>query len=768
MRRKWVNALGFLATVLLVASPLWADPPARIGRLNLIDGNVSFHPPTVDEWAAAQLNYPLTTGDHLWVDNNSRAEVHVGSTQIQLAPQTDFQFLNLNDQIAQIRIGQGTMELRVRFMAGRDTYEIDTPNVAISLLRPGWCRFDVDSQGNTTVTNRDGAEVEVTAAGSSFNLYPNQSAVITGWDSPTYDVYPAPRLDSFDQWCMERGRREDRLASVRYVPREMVGCEDLDYFGIWRDLPDYGWCWRPNWVSADWAPYRYGHWCWEHTYGWTWIDDNPWGFAPFHYGRWVYASGGWFWTPGPPIARPYYAPALVAFVGGRNWSVSFGTGGAGIGWFPLGPREPYIPPYYASPGYLRAVNYNIRNIDVTNIQITRVHYANFRAPGAVTVVPERAFVRSDPVNRNIKTVERRALESAAVIGMAPAVAPRPESVVARPGFFGRTAAAPPRAIAGRPVVVRTAPPPPAVPFSVQQRVLEQRSGRPLDPQSLNKLQPRGPASRHPLVRPAVTPAASAAGLRPARPNLPRPHAVAGTGRPVQGAQPMEGRPISPGQAPGSQSPELRRAAPGPGNQRSVGPSRQAPVPGQQPEIRRGPPGPESRGSVAAPGNNAPPPATREMRRGAPAPEVRRPAGPPPGRNMTPRHEAPAPEMRRPAPAPEVRRPAGPPPGRNMTPRHEAPAPEMRRPAPAPEVRRPAGPPPGRNMTPRHEAPAPEMRRPAPAPEVRRPAGPPPGRNMTPRHEAPAPEMRRPAPATPNPAGAPPPQGKEKPKREKGH
>lgn len=736
MRPKWIYVLGFFVAILPLASPLWADPPARVGRLNLINGNVSFHPGSVDQWVAAQLNYPLTTGDHLWVDNNSRAEVHVGSTQIQLAPQTDFQFLNLNDQISQIRVAQGTIELRVRFMAAHDTYEVDTPNVAISLRRPGWCRIDVDPQGNTTVTNRDGAEAEVTAGGSAFTLYANQSAQITGWDAPTYNVQPAPRLDGFDQWSMERDRREDHLASVRYVPREMVGVEDLDYYGTWRDLPGYGWGWRPTQVVVGWAPYRYGHWGWDPLYGWTWIDDAPWGFAPFHYGRWLYTADDWFWVPGP-IVTPYYAPALVAFVGGRNWSVSFGLGGAGIGWFPLGPLDPYVPPYYASPAYLRVVNYNIRNIDVANINISRIHYTNFGVSGAVTVVPERAFVGSDPVNRHMMAVQKRALESASVVGMAPAVAPRPESVLAHPvGVFGGRAAAPPRAIAGRPVVVRTAPPPPIAPFSAHEKALAQHPGRPLDPQTMSRLQPHGPAA-HPLVRPPAAGPAAAAGLRPARPNLPAPHpvpqpAVAAGGHPTRGPESMGAKPATPPNAPPSRAPEFRGAAPGPENRSTTG----------APPARNITPRPEQR--------------PKQMPRAAPAPQMQQPTAPAAPRHVAPpQRQATPPEMRRAAPsAPQMQRPTAPAAPQHVAPQRQATPPEMRHAAPpAPQMQRPTAPAAPRHVAPQRQAAPPEMRRAAPpAPQMQRPAAPPP-QHMAPRPEPPPKQ----APSAPHPAGGQPPR-----------
>ena len=96
-------------------------------------------------------------------------------------------------------------------------------------------------------------------------------------------------------------------------------------------------------MQPGWAPYRYGHWAWVNPWGWTWVDDAPWGYAPFHYGRWVFVGGAWGWVPGPVVGRkwrPVYSPALVAWAGGPSFGVSIGIGaGPAVGWFALGPRR---------------------------------------------------------------------------------------------------------------------------------------------------------------------------------------------------------------------------------------------------------------------------------------------------------------------------------------------------------------------------------------------------------------------------------------------
>ena len=110
-------------------------------------------------------------------------------------------------------------------------------------------------------------------------------------------------------------------------------------------------------MPADWQPYRTGHWSNVKPWGWTWVDDQPWGYAPYHYGRWAQAKQSLVWVPPQRDAQPVYAPALVAFIGGIELSVSLGNqDNAPVGWFPLGPRETYVPSYTTDRDYYNRIN----------------------------------------------------------------------------------------------------------------------------------------------------------------------------------------------------------------------------------------------------------------------------------------------------------------------------------------------------------------------------------------------------------------------------
>jgi len=343
MMRKIELVAALLALAAVPAMADAGDPPSRVARLSYQSGTVSFRPGTVEEWTAASLNYPLTTGDHLWADASAQVEMHIGSTAIRMGSQTALAILNLDDQMAQLSLTQGVIEVRIRYLADQEAFEIDTPNVAVSLLRPGDYRIDVDGDNNIAIVTVRGGEAEVTGGGAAFPVRAGQSARIGGVDTLSQDMSSVPPSDEFDGWCQMRDRREDQSQSARYVSRETIGYEDLDQYGVWRQVLPYGWVWAPAGMMAGWAPYRYGHWVWVDPWGWTWIDDAPWGFAPFHYGRWAFAGADWVWVPGAMAARPVYAPALVAFVG---------VGGVGMAaWFPLaGGRPAPRPVVVRGPG----------------------------------------------------------------------------------------------------------------------------------------------------------------------------------------------------------------------------------------------------------------------------------------------------------------------------------------------------------------------------------------------------------------------------------
>src|SRR6267154_2599314 len=510
MFSRLTKSLGFLAIVLAatLAVPQFTfaqddrddDPPSRAARLSYTSGAVSFEPAGTDDWVTIANNRPITTGDKLWTDRDGRAELRFGSTAVRLGSETGFSFLNLDDRSAQIRVTEGTVNVRVKRLDEDESIEIDTPNLAFTVLRPGSYRVTVNEAGDSTFVKVRGGDGEVTGGGSSYAVHSNQTGTFSGTDELSADVQNYYDDDDFDHWCGDRDRRWDRSTSSRYVSDDVVGYEDLDEYGGWRPVPEYGTVWFPHTTVVGWAPYRYGHWAYVAPWGWTWVDDAPWGFAPFHYGRWVVVGGVWGWVPVPPrpayvtvgYVRPVYAPAMVAWVGGSHWGVGVAVGGApavGVAWFPLGPRDVYCPSYHVSPRYVENVNVSnttiVNRTQVTNVynnvyvnktvNVTNITYQNQHINNAVTATSQATFTSAQPVHNNIIRVNERDL-SAGVAPTGPSVVPQQRSVL---GAGGEARVRPTTQFSARPVVARTPPPPPPVAFTRQQQAIQANGGRPI-------------------------------------------------------------------------------------------------------------------------------------------------------------------------------------------------------------------------------------------------------------------------------------------------
>src|SRR6266404_3378221 len=534
MRKKVLNLVSLLGLALAVAlfMPQRAaatddddDPPSRVASLSYANGNVPFEPAGTDDWVSAVVNRPIATGDKLWADNGGRAELHLDSAAIRLSSNTGFSFLNLDDRFTQVRTTEGVINVRVRHLDPDETFEIDTPNLAFSILREGNYKIDVNEAGDSTIVTVRNGQGEVTGGGSAYTIHSGETGTFAGIDQLDADVQSFRNYgDDFDRFCSDRDRREDRSQSSRYVSSDVIGYEDLDDNGGWRSVPEYGTVWFPHTTIVGWAPYRYGHWAWISPWGWTWVDDAPWGFAPFHYGRWVTVGGVWGWVPCAPrvvgvaYVRPVYAPALVAWVGGPHFSIGIGIGGgggAGVAWFPLGPREVYVPSYHVSRTYVTNVNVsnttvnntvvnNYYNNVVVNKNVTNIRYVNQAAPNGVTATSQENFRSARPVGRNMMRIDRRDVETAQVNVTTPTVAPEQRSVL---GSGGAATARPPARLQERAVVAKTPPPAAPVSFVRQQQEIQANGGRPAAIAQLR--QPRGGNDAQPRSNIRMAPPATA-------------------------------------------------------------------------------------------------------------------------------------------------------------------------------------------------------------------------------------------------------------------
>ena len=193
----------------------------------------------------------------------------------------------------------------------------------------------------------------------------------------------------------------------------------LALYGNWTSMPDYGYVWQPTDVGPDWRPYTNGQWVWT-DYGWTWVSYEPWGWATYYYGRWVFIDDyGWVWIPGT-----VWAPAWVTWYTGPEY----------IGWAPLPPDNnffleigigPIAFSYYTRPSHcvfvpassFLSVNINsvvvpqsrnitiIRNTkNINNITVTNNRVIN-NGP-SVSIVERATGVRVQKVNIVDRNIDR--------------------------------------------------------------------------------------------------------------------------------------------------------------------------------------------------------------------------------------------------------------------------------------------------------------------------------------------------------------------------
>jgi len=443
------------------------DPPGRVARISDMRGYLSYSPAGDGDWYDAHRNRPLVRGDALWSDRGARAELQAGSTWIRMDQDTSVKFTQIDDRMLQLEVAEGTVNVRVRRLYPGQRVEIDTPNVAFVIDRPGTFRLDVDrNSDNTTIEARQGGG-RVYGVGGRFDVRYGDVVVFYGEDVRDYELYAFPGQDNFDRYVRQRDQRIERSISSRYLGDDLVGYSDLDDYGRWQSNPSYGNVWYPSNTYAGWAPYQDGQWVWQDPWGWTWVDDQPWGFAPSHYGRWAWVDGRWGWVPGPRTYRPIYSPALVGFMQLANNS---------IGWFPLGPSDVYYPTYNVSQNYFRAVNVANTNVSATTVNsgytrygranvipLAQGNYRNRTVPTAVTAVSQDVFTNSRPVRQ----ARRDARELAAATAPTPAAGRGPElrrSLSMRPdrasirGAAAQARVRPPQAVADEQVIVHTAPP----------------------------------------------------------------------------------------------------------------------------------------------------------------------------------------------------------------------------------------------------------------------------------------------------------------------
>ncbi len=437
-------------------------------RIERVDGQVGLNhsldtSSTKADWIEATANTPITVGDRVYARDNSRSEIAFsGRNFATIDANTSLDILDLSQPRTQVALRDGSALFDIGSISSGQSFEVATPCGAVDLEQPGIYQVALDQNGNAVATALSG-EAQVVGQGGSGRIdkgevltipcQGNSGAVMSRVDAgqagallDNHFRYRYPRkydgryrnyytyLDDPDYYDPYRND-----PSYNYVSEYIPGVDDLDDYGDWQYVSDYGYAWHPR-VDAGWVPYQSGYWSMDYPFGLTWVSNEPWGYAPYHYGRWAYASNEWFWVPEPVRTYPTYSPALVDFIPVSQSSVA---------WVALGPGDPYSSWYYGP-------NWQPVYLNPTNVVQERV--VNINVPGAVTVVDTRNF------NRVIDPTMISRIDSQTIARVRPVQDPLAVDSLRRVAFETRAAErriSVPQAITQRientPVVTGTAP-----------------------------------------------------------------------------------------------------------------------------------------------------------------------------------------------------------------------------------------------------------------------------------------------------------------------
>ncbi|PYP89186.1 MAG: hypothetical protein DMF61_04260 [Blastocatellia bacterium AA13] len=417
-----VGVLAIVAAVVLLivrpgmnnnGSTVQASTIPFAARVDRLDGDIGIARQTDAQngsyqgWSKATVNAPVSLGDRIYTSSGSKAAIAINrKNYVRLNPGTSLDVVSLSQGHTQLALREGACVFDVGALDSGETYEVGTPSGAVDFTEPGLYQIGIDEGSDTVVSVLKGHCQVAGVAGAgevskgqllTFAAAEAAEAIVSDISPDVAgkivdDYYSYRYQQAYDGRYRNYGAYESdpyyyeqsyrRSESYRYIPEDsdIAGVEDLDENGEWQDVPSYGHCWRPRTTSSDWAPYRDGYWSDDSTLGLTWVSNERWGWAPYHYGRWAHLNQGWYWVPSEITRHTTYSPALVAFVSPRADEV---------GWVPLGPGDPYVPRYYDrdyQPRYAGSRKEIDRYVNETSV-------VNYNDASAITMVSINQFTR---------------------------------------------------------------------------------------------------------------------------------------------------------------------------------------------------------------------------------------------------------------------------------------------------------------------------------------------------------------------------------------
>ena len=349
-----MKRLSLIAMVILVlaffasAQDTKSQEPKSVdysfARLSFINGNAYVQRAADLGYEEGQVNMPIAEGDRIGT-TDGQAEIYLGKkSYVRLDQNTKIDFLNFPKKdlsLIRLRAWAGNIYLDVNALEKEKAIEVLTSDATFYILDNGLYRIEVKENGETEILVFSGV-VEASGEEGSMLVKKEQRLTISdGKFLSKPSSFFASAADAFDRFNESREAKINRQFDRRYLSGELEDYEyELDEYGDWMSMPEFGYVWVPRGMAYDWRPYSYGRWTWLPMAGWCWIPYEPWGWSTFHYGRWHWGMGmGWYWIPmhvwGPAWVNwwwgyDYYAWAPMSYWGypgiiidnfyyGRGW-----------------------------------------------------------------------------------------------------------------------------------------------------------------------------------------------------------------------------------------------------------------------------------------------------------------------------------------------------------------------------------------------------------------------------------------------------------------
>ena len=410
----------FLASLTLLAIALFSLAPSakaqdysniRIVRLSFVEGSVQYQRPG-ESWQDAQMNLPIQEGFAVRTGDGYAEVEFENSLAIRVGTNSTVEFPQLalvnGGHVTRLNVSQGTAIISAK-LSRADMLSVAASGLNVKVPRNGSFRVDASPAESWVTVFHGKVEVDsgsdtTTLLGSGHTLHQDPGA------SSAPQIASNPPADAFDKWVSQRetalNSAQNGTSDVLQSRNYTEGFADLYDYGLWSDIPGFGFGWVPYGVGAGWMPFVSGQWMFMGGTGWNWVSSEPWGWLPYHFGGWVNAPGfGWAWVPGgsgtwrpatatwvqvnnqlgwtptlaPPqsskLVRPAAAPAVILAAGGAGGVITAG-----------GP----VPPVQSVSG-IRAVSAPAPGFTLPA--------GSARQTAARTSANANAFVQSAPVSQ---------------------------------------------------------------------------------------------------------------------------------------------------------------------------------------------------------------------------------------------------------------------------------------------------------------------------------------------------------------------------------